>query len=107
MQKMIDFFRTAFITLGIGILALSDRGNLLNYCWMWVAGIYAGFVFAAIVFYLSYYKQYFAITTHVDTSLRTSFVKYSFGTLLSANVAIVLHLVDQLLLTYFIGPSAV
>lgn len=106
-QRIIELFRTAFTTIGVGVLALSDRGNLLGYCWIWVAGIYAGFLMAVLIFYSSYYRQYFSEPVHVDTTLRKSFVKYSFGTLLSANVAILLHLIDQLLLTYFIGSSAV
>jgi hypothetical protein len=105
-QKMIEFSRSLFVVSGMAMLALSDRSDLLAYCWVWVMAIYATCVIAGIIFYIGYYRQYFSIKTERDTTLRSTFIQYSIGTLLSANVAILLHLVDQLLLTYFIGVEA-
>jgi stage V sporulation protein B len=105
-QKMIELFRSLFVVIGMAMLALSDRSDLLAYCWVWVMAIYATCVIAGIIFYIGYYRQYFSIKTERDTVLRNTFIQYSIGTLLSANVAILLHLVDQLFLTYFIGAEA-
>jgi stage V sporulation protein B len=105
-QKMIEFSRSLFVVSGMAMLALSDRSDLLAYCWVWVMAIYATCVIAGIIFYIGYYRQYFSIKTLQDTTLRSTFIQYSIGTLLSANVAILLHLIDQLLLTYFIGVEA-
>jgi stage V sporulation protein B len=105
-QKMIELLRAFFVVSGMSTLALSDKSDLLAYCWVWVMSIYATWVIAGIIFYIGYYRQYFSIKIERDTSLRSSFIQYSIGTLLSANVAILLHLVDQLLLTYLIGVEA-
>ncbi len=105
-QKMIELFRAFFVVSGMAMLALSDTTDLLAYCWAWVTAIYATCVIAGAIFYVGYYRQYFSIKTERDTTLRNTFIQYSIGTLLSANVAILLHLVDQLFLTYFIGAEA-
>lgn len=103
LQKLIEFSRNFFTLIGISILFLSDQGNLLNYCWMWIGGVYISFFLGAILFYKNYYGTHLHTPLLRDPELRRVFVAYSFWTLVSANVSTILHLVDQLFLTYFLG----
>lgn len=101
--KMIDFFRMLATVTWSSILLLSGEWNIYTYSWMWIVGLYSGLIFWSILFYLFYYREHLTIPFKKDITLRKEVIRYSLGTLFSANVGTVLHQVDMQLLTYFLG----
>lgn len=101
-QKFIEFTRSLITVIWSLILFMSDSNNVLSYCLVWVYGIYLSWIIWALIFYFFYYRTFFRVWVTFDTDLRKSFLKYSLGTLLSANVWTLLHLTDQLFITYFL-----
>ncbi|MDD2693503.1 MAG: oligosaccharide flippase family protein [Candidatus Gracilibacteria bacterium] len=102
-MKMIEFFRMFVTMIGASILLFSGSGNIYSYSWTWIIGLYIGLIFGSIIFYISYYRQHLTIPLQKDTLLRKEIIKYSLGTLFSANVGTLLHQVDMQFLTYFLG----
>ena len=93
--------------IGVVLVIFVDVESLANFCFIWIAAIYLSGLIAGIIFYRGYYRHHFDIETAEDTALRKVFVRYSLGTLLSANVGTLLHLLDSLFLGYFIGTTDV
>lgn len=102
-QKTIEFLRLFTTMIGTLILFFSDTGNIYQYTWMWIIGVYIGVIAANIITYRGYYRYFRGIKIQFEKKLLKSFVTYSFATLFTANVAVVLQQVDMQFLTYFIG----
>lgn len=73
---------------------------------MWIGGLYIGVIFSSILSYRYYYVPYFSkVQSEVDTKLRKTFIKYSLGTFLTANVGTLLHMLDQQILQNMTSTS--
>ena len=104
-QKLVEFLRMLFTATWAIILFFTSKWNILYYCWIWIIWIYFAGAIWGVIFYIWYYKKYFTIPKISDKILRKTFIQYSLWTLLSANVGVLLHLMDQLFITYFLGVS--
>ena len=70
---------------------------------MWIAGVYIGVIFANIITYRGYYHYFRNVDIPFEKSLLQHFLKYSFATLFTTNVAVVLHQIDMQFITYFLS----
>jgi O-antigen/teichoic acid export membrane protein len=106
-QKFIEFFRTIITAIGMALLLYIDRGSLIAYSWIWISSIYITCILAVIIFYFWYYRTHFNLPYTKDPILKKEFFHYSIGTLFSANIAWLLHNIDQQFLTFFLGVEDV
>lgn len=99
LQKGTEFFRMFVTMLGVCWLFFLDQWSLLHYAWVWIMGLYLTVIFISILGYIYYYKPYFqGVPVHHDTKLRSTFLKYSIGTFVWANIGTLLHNLDQQIL---------
>lgn len=107
-MKWTDFFRVFMTTIGVLLLLITHKGNIITYTWAWIIWIYIGVIFSWILLYFYYYKPYFTdVKTHFTKILVKKFILYSLWTLFSANVASVLQLLDIQFIIYFLSTSEV
>lgn len=101
LQKGLDFFRIFMTALGIFIISFASSGTILHYAWVWIISIFVTIFFAFSLSYKYYYLPYFKnVKMEVDHSLRRTFIKYSLGTFLTANIGTLLHQLDQQILQW-------
>lgn len=106
-QKLTEFFRMSFVVIWTIFLFLTDTGNLLSYAWIWIWWVGIAIVFAWIYAYRYYYIEYFRdVAIERDLSERTAFFHYSWATLLTANVGMILSQVDMQLIIYILGSES-
>ena len=90
------------------IFFLTDTGSTKTYMIAWVGGLIIGCGFSFYFSYQKYYRPYFQnIIKKVDFSLRKTFFRYSFGTLIAANIGTVLSQIDMQLIILFLDQKAV
>ena len=107
LQKWVDFVRFLSVTMGVCILYFSENGNTERYMWTWIAGLAIAIVFAFYWAYNKYYKIYFqGVDSILDRDERKAFFKYSFATLLTSNIWMVLSQVDMQMIIYILGTEA-
>lgn len=106
LQKGLDFFRMLMTAIGIGGLSFAWLGNLLSYAWIWILAVFLAVIFSFFLSYKYYYVIYFQhVKMQVDPVLRLTFIKYSLGTFLTANIGTLLHQLDQQILQWLTSAT--
>ncbi len=104
--KWTELLRTLSTFIGISILFFSDQGSIIPYTWIWIGWMGIWLIAANILWYQYYYKPYLrGVPIERDLKLRKQFYKYSLGTLLTANIGLVLSQIDMQLVLYFLGSK--
>jgi len=107
LQKWVELVRILSVTIAVSILYLSENGNTERYMWTWVSGLFIAILFAIYWAYKKYYKIYFhGVNTILDKEERREFFKYSFATLLTSNIWMVLSQVDMQMIIYILWAEA-
>lgn len=106
--KSVELVRLGSSTIGTSILFFTDFWDTRTYMMSWILGLFLGCIFWWYYAYNKYYRTYFqGVSIEKDTSLRKSFYIYSFGTLLTANISILLSQIDMQLIIYFLDQKSV
>jgi O-antigen/teichoic acid export membrane protein len=107
LQKWAEFVRILSVTIAVSILYFSESGNTERYMWTWILGLMIAILFAVYWAYKKYYKIYFQwVNSILDKEERKTFFKYSFATLLTSNIWMVLSQVDMQMIIYILWAEA-
>ncbi len=107
LQKWVELIRMLAITIGVSILYFSGYGNTEKYMWIWISWLFIALIIATYWAYNKYYKVYFSkIESVFDRNERTIFFRYSFATLLTSNIWMVLSQVDMQMIIYNLWTEA-
>jgi stage V sporulation protein B len=107
LQKWVELVRILSVTIAVSILYFSESGNTELYMWAWVAGLFIAILFAIYWAYNKYYKTYFSgIESILDIEERRAFFRYSFATLLTSNIWMMLSQVDMQMIIYILWAEA-
>jgi O-antigen/teichoic acid export membrane protein len=102
-QKWVEFLRMFVTMIGVVVLFFSWTGNIISYTWMWISWVYIAIIVSTYLSYHYYYKLHFSgIPLQYDIKILRKFFKYSLGTLIAANIATLLHQLDQQFIAYFV-----
>jgi O-antigen/teichoic acid export membrane protein len=105
-QKWIEFTRMFLTMIGIVILFFSWEHDIIWYTWMWMAWVYVTLILSVYLSYRTYYREYFSwVAIKLDRPLLGEFFRYSLGTLVAANIATLLHQLDQQFIAFFSGAE--
>jgi O-antigen/teichoic acid export membrane protein len=105
-SKWIEFIRSFFMTIWVGILYFTESGNMLHYSWVWIISLFITLIFSGIYTYIYYYKPYFQNVEIIKIrEERNHFFKYALATLLTANIGTFLSQVDMQMIIFFLGSK--
>ncbi|MCD5380397.1 oligosaccharide flippase family protein, partial [Candidatus Gracilibacteria bacterium] len=105
-SKLIEFVRMGFILISVIFIFFGDLGNLINYSYSWVIGLYIGVLFALILFYKRYYSQYFkGVKIIWSLKLFKKIFSYAFVVFLGAQAATILSQMDMQMIIYLLDTT--
>ncbi len=108
LQKWTEFVRIGVIAIGTAILFFWDFGNLEKYMMIWLLWLIISIIFSMIYAIKKYYIPYFwSLPATKDTVLLKAFFLYSWATLFTANITIILSQIDMQFIIYFLGARDV
>ncbi|MDD2907185.1 MAG: oligosaccharide flippase family protein [Candidatus Gracilibacteria bacterium] len=105
-NKIIELIRMCFVLLfTIGIYVL-DLGNIINYSYAWLFGLYIGIIIAISIFIKKYYNLYLKNEKILwDKILFKQIFKYALTIFIGMQASVILGQMDMQMIIYMIGTT--
>ncbi|MDQ7010103.1 MAG: oligosaccharide flippase family protein [Candidatus Gracilibacteria bacterium] len=106
-NRITEFLRMLFILFSIYILIYMDLGNVINFSYAWMSGLYFGIIFVIYFFYTKYYKNYLSgIKYSFSRKLFKKVFNYAIIVFIAAQAATILSQMDMQMIIYFLGNKS-
>ncbi|MDD3793686.1 MAG: oligosaccharide flippase family protein [Candidatus Gracilibacteria bacterium] len=106
-NKIIELLRMLFILFFVVGVFFLDIGNLANYSYAWVFGLYIGIIIAASIFTKKYYNVYLKNEKILwDKTLFKQIFKYALTIFISMQASVILSQMDMQMIIYILGTES-
>ncbi|MCP4524248.1 MAG: polysaccharide biosynthesis protein [Candidatus Gracilibacteria bacterium] len=105
-SKLTELIRMGFIMISVLVIFFLDFGNIVNYSYSWLIGLYIGVITAMLLFYKQNYRQYLENTSILfDKKLIKSIYQYALLVLAGTSIGTLLGQIDMQMIIYMLGAT--